>query len=78
MLKKEETNKLMEDLLNDKSAPIIPKVGDLIKATILSIGTNEVYVDMEGLTGGLIRGKELNDISGEFSDLKVGNVVIRK
>ncbi len=68
-------NDNMEDLLNDKSAKEMPKEGDMIEANVVSVGTNEVYVDIPGLTGGLIRGKEMVDMTGEFSNLKVGDKV---
>lgn len=65
----------MENLLEDKQAINMPKVGDIIKAKVISVGKNEVYVDVEGLTGGLVRYKELVDISGDSSELKVGSMV---
>lgn len=65
----------MEDLLDEKSVAAMPKEGDIVKAKVLAVGKNEVYVDVEGLTGGLVRGKELADESGQFSNLKVGDEV---
>ncbi len=73
---KENDNNIMEKLLNDKKAKEMPKVGDIVKGKVLSAGKNEVYVDLEGLTGGLVRGRELVDESGEFSKLKPGDEVV--
>jgi len=74
-MSEENLNKIMEDLLNDDSAIETPKVGDLVDAVVVSIGTSEVYVDVPGMTGGLIRGKEMVDMSGEFSNIKTGDEV---
>ena len=71
----EKSNKIMEELLNKEPFVEIAKVGDLIDAIVVSVGTNEVYVDVPGVTGGLIRGKELVDVSGEFSKIKPGDKV---
>ena len=54
----------------------LPNVGDLVEATVLEIGRNEVYLDIKGITTGIVRGPELYDESGEFSNLKKGSKVI--
>jgi small subunit ribosomal protein S1 len=56
-------------------ATIIPKVGDVVQGRIFSVTKNEVHIDIEGLTTGVIRGRELFDESGEFSDLTIGDIV---
>lgn len=66
----------MEDLLDEKNVAAMPKAGDIVKGKVLKVGKNEVYLDLEGLTGGLVRGKELADESGQFSNLKVGDEVL--
>jgi len=66
---------IMENLLNDKDAVKMPKVGDIIKANVIVVGKNEVYVDVDGLTGGLIRGKELISGVGGNEKLKIGDEV---
>ena len=48
----------------------LPKLGDLIEGTVIEIGRNEIYLDINGLTTGVVRGPELFDESGEFSNLK--------
>ncbi len=65
----------MDELLASSDQPLIPKVGDVIDGTVINVSTNEVHVDIDGLTTGVVRGKELIDESGEYSDLKVGDKV---
>ncbi len=54
----------------------LPKVGDLVEARVIEIGRNEVYLDINGLTTGIVRGPELFDESGEFSNLKKGDKAV--
>ncbi|MBI2984040.1 MAG: S1 RNA-binding domain-containing protein [Candidatus Kerfeldbacteria bacterium] len=65
----------MERLLHDASLPQLPKVGDIVQGTILSISKNEAIVDIDRITTGVVRGRELFDESGEYTDLKVGDEV---
>lgn len=60
----------MADLLASSDKNIFPKVGELIKAVVISAGRNEVLLDINGVTTGIVRGKELEDESGEYSSLK--------
>ncbi len=53
----------------------IPKVGDVVKCKIISIVKGEVHVDIEGLTVGVVRGRELFAEAKEYGGLKVGNEV---
>lgn len=53
----------------------IPKVGDVVKCKVISIDKGEVHVDIEGLTVGVVRGRELFGESKEYASLKVGNEV---
>jgi small subunit ribosomal protein S1 len=54
----------------------IPKVGDVLEGKVLSVGKNEVYIDLEGIGLGVVRGRELYDESVRVSTLKVGDPVI--
>lgn len=65
----------MEKLLLDASLPNLPVVGDIVPCTVLSVSKNEVVLDIDGITTGVVRGKELIDESGEYSTLKTGDVV---
>ncbi len=62
---------LMEEIKNQK----FPKIGELVKGTVINIGKNEVLLDINGLTTGLVRGKELEDESGDHTTLKIGDEV---
>ncbi len=65
----------MEDLLDQLKNQKFPKVGELIESTVINVGKNEVILDINGITTGMVRGKELEDESGEYSDLKVEDKV---
>lgn len=54
----------------------IPKVGEVVQGRVFSVSKNEVHLDIDGLTTGVVRGRELYDESGDFSDLKIGDVVL--
>lgn len=53
----------------------MPKINELIEGKIIEIGKNEIYVDINGIFTGVIRGPELYDESGEFSNLKKGDKI---
>lgn len=65
----------MEDLLNSPDQPSVPKVGQVVDGVVISVSTNEVLLDLDGLRTGVVRGKELIDESGLYCDLKVGDKV---
>lgn len=76
-MKTKELNELpreMEELVKLKGDAFkFPKVGDLVEGTIISLSKGEVYLDIHGLTTGVIRGKELEDESDMSSMIKVGD-----
>ncbi|OGL88810.1 hypothetical protein A3I42_04035 [Candidatus Uhrbacteria bacterium RIFCSPLOWO2_02_FULL_49_11] len=79
-LRKSETKpgekpSVMETLLATGDAAAIPRVNELVNAKVISMSKGEVLLDIDGLTTGVVRGKELADESGEFSNLTVGDVV---
>lgn len=63
----------MEALLQDDKAVQVPKIGDMVTGTVISISKNEIYLDLEGITTGIVRGREIYDESDEFSNLKVND-----
>ena len=65
----------MEALLNQGLAKPVPKIGELVEGLVISASKNEVLLDIEGLTTGVIRGKEIYDESGEYSKIKSGDKV---
>jgi len=69
--------KTMQELLAQAGVELkVPKVGDVLEATVLSVGKNEVYVDIEGVCLGVVRGRELYDDSVRVGTLKVGDIVM--
>jgi len=62
-------------LLSDRTFLNIPKVGDLVKGTVISVGNNEVNIDIHGYRTGVVRGREIQDPSRVYSDVKIGDEV---
>lgn len=62
--------KLLEDNFG-----AIPKVGDIVKGTVLAVGRNEVRIDIEGLRTGVVRGPQLYIESTEYRNVQVGDEV---
>jgi len=65
----------MEEVMKHAAFVHMPKVGDLVGGTVISVAKTEVYVDLDGLRTGVVRGKEIADESGTFANLKVGDRV---
>jgi len=51
----------------------LPKVGDVVEGTVISVDNGAVRLDINGLTTGVVRGKELFAESREFAGIKVGD-----
>ncbi len=67
----------MQDLLALEGVDIkVPKVGDVLEGKVLSVGKNDVYIDLEGIGLGVVRGRELFDESVRMSTLKIGDPVV--
>lgn len=66
----------MQDLLSSGIDIKIPKTGDVLEGTILSAGKNEVYIDIEGIGLGVVRGRELYDEQVRLDHLKAGDTVL--
>ncbi len=77
MTKKEKPviNNLMDEILNDDAVSLLPKTGDLITAKVIALAKNEIYLDINGVATGMVRGRELRDDAGHYSRLKVGDEV---
>ncbi|MFA6475403.1 MAG: S1 RNA-binding domain-containing protein [Patescibacteria group bacterium] len=72
---KQPDNSLMAQLLDGKIAVVLPNEGDTVDGIVLSTAKNEVCIDINGLVVGVVRGPELFDESGDFSNLQVGTQV---
>lgn len=70
-----EIGEQLKKLLADGSFVNIPKVGDLVKGHIIDVSRSEIRLDIEGLTTGVVRGREFFDESSDYADLKVGDEV---
>jgi ribosomal protein S1 len=53
----------------------IPKVGDVVKGKVISVERGEIRIDIEGMTTGIVRARELFVESREYDDLKIGDIV---
>lgn len=53
----------------------IPNVGDIVKGRVIGIDKGVIRLDINGLTTGIVRGRELFTESNEFADLKIGGEV---
>jgi small subunit ribosomal protein S1 len=71
----EAQNQSFQTLLEDKQFLNVPKVGDIVKGTIVAVSRNEVKIDIPGFRSGVVRGPELKDESGMYESLKVGDQV---
>jgi small subunit ribosomal protein S1 len=66
---------IMKKLGDENAIAAIPKVTELVKGVILSVSKNLVRIDVDGLTTGVVRGPELQDESGQYSNIAVGDQV---
>lgn len=71
----QNTNSIMNQLLENKQYFNLPKVGDLTKGIVISVDKNEVHIDLGGIATGVVRGKERYDESDEYKGLKSGDIV---
>jgi small subunit ribosomal protein S1 len=65
----------MEELVNSGIEIRVLKAGDMVEGALLSVGKNEVYVDLEGYGVGVVRGRELYDDEATLSALKPGDKI---
>ena len=66
----------MNDLLESAADRLkVLEESEVVKGRILSVGKNEVYVDVEGVGIGVVRGRELYDDEQVLSALKAGDEV---
>ena len=78
-VEKEETTEDVEEtsamaqLLEDSNIKF-PEAGDVIEGTIIEIGTNAIYLDIDPFGTGIVLGREIKDGMGA-GKLKVGNKV---
>ena len=64
-----------EQLLLNETYVRIPKVGDVVNGKIIGAGRREIRLDIDGLTTGVVRGRELFSESTEYNNLVAGEAV---
>ncbi|MFH1286719.1 MAG: S1 RNA-binding domain-containing protein [Candidatus Magasanikbacteria bacterium] len=69
---KEEDKNSFGELLKQFFSKI-PKEGEIIEGTVISVDNGAVRIDVGGMTTGVIRGKELFSESKEYADIKPGD-----
>lgn len=69
------TAQTMSDLIGSGIEIKVLKAGDMVEGTLISVGKNEVYVDLEGYGVGVVRGRELYDDEATLSALKPGDKI---
>jgi ribosomal protein S1 len=65
----------MSDLVNSGIEIKVLKTGDMVEGSLISVGKNEVYVDLEGYGVGVVRGRELYDDEATLKALKPGDKI---
>lgn len=74
--KTDEDFKSMQELLSAQGVEIVvPKVGDVLEGTVITVSKNEVFIDIDSVGLGVVRGRELYDDSVRLSNLKIGDKV---
>ena len=51
------------------------KAGDMVEGTLISVGKNEVYINIDGYGVGVVRGRELYDDEATLSSLTAGDKI---
>ena len=65
----------MSDLMDSGVDIRVLKAGDMVEGALISVGKNEVYVDLEGYGIGVVLGRELYDDEATLSALKPGDKI---
>jgi len=65
----------MADLLGSGAEIRVLKPGDMVEGTLISVGKNEVYIDLAGYGVGVVRGRELYDDQATLNSLKPGDTI---
>jgi small subunit ribosomal protein S1 len=66
----------MADLMSSGGEIRVLKTGDMVEGTLISVGKNEVYIDLEGYGVGVVRGRELYDDQATLNSLKPGDRIM--
>src|SRR3989338_7756937 len=69
------TSEEFKKLLANKDFIKIPKEGDVIQGTVISISPREILIDIDGYKTGIIRGYELQERDSTYPNLKLGDPI---
>lgn len=69
------TAQTMQELISAGVDIKVLKAGDMVEGSLLSLGKNEAYIDLEGYGLGVVRGRELYDDQASLSVLKPGDKI---
>jgi len=75
MVKTKEEKKMDALLIKEGVAPTTPQVGETIKGKVLAIARNQVLIDFNGTSTGVVRGRELYNELEEYKNLQPGDEV---
>jgi small subunit ribosomal protein S1 len=64
-----------QKLLEEEGFLKIPKIGDVVNGKVIGAGRREIRLDIDGLTTGVVRGRELFAESNEYNNLTPGEEV---
>lgn len=64
-----------QKLMDEGTYLTVPKVGDVVKGKIISADRREVRIDIDGMTVGVIRGREIFSENKDYDGLGVGDAV---
>ena len=70
-----DKNLTMEDLLEDSQDYPVPELGSVIEGIVVGLKKNEIVIDLNGVTVGIISGRGTKDSAETIKDLKIGDEV---
>ncbi len=65
----------MQKLMEECSSVKLPEVGAVVEGVVISTANNEVHIDLGGIATGVVRGPELVDESGIYTNLRPGDTI---
>jgi len=65
----------MEELLESSPLLVVPEPGQLIDGTVITVYKNRILVDLDGVSTGLISGKETHDSHDTIKSIQPGDTV---
>ncbi len=65
----------MEELIKDSAEFTIPNPGEMIEGRVIDRGKNYIIVDIEGVSTGIISGREMTDSFETAKNVQIGDLV---